>query len=129
MNRLVPFLLASVVLFACQEPLSPQPAGEADLFLAGFPVIQSASGGGVIGGGQPRSFGFIAEVHLDLSVTGRFQAGTKRGRIEGRVTCVTFLENRAWVGGVVTHAPRGDEEFVGRDAAFDGSADSPRWCL
>jgi len=125
---------ALLVLAGCDG--SGTPAGP------GMPSIDLDDGGGVIasatGGGRyllantfDVQFAFSAVQHASGKVMGNFHHKLDTGAgtfdFKGEVTCLAFdpVENRAWIGGVITHNHSTDPFYqsnsvfeVGQDAWF-----------
>jgi hypothetical protein len=124
---------AAAVAAACE---APTPSGLAHIdasAAASRSVVASTSGGGkaeLPPGFSPLDFAYNAKTHADGSASGQFRQfyESADGTVDfhGIVTCVTFdpVNNRAWIGGVVTQNNSTDPAAqtpihqVGKDAWF-----------
>lgn len=91
-------------------------------------VVESARGGGHFQeAGALRTFAFTAKNRADGSTQGQWQVHNRANgvREHGVVTCLEVVDNRAWIGGTVTHSS--DPLRVGQDRnfrVFDGGEGS-----
>lgn len=105
-------LLAAMALaLACQSSDSVEPdlrSASTRMLAAGQHVVGHANGEGVVNVGVPMDFSMNALLRADGSATGEgfHHAVVATGIIEfrTRVTCVAIdpVNNRAWIGGVIT---------------------------
>jgi hypothetical protein len=127
--RLSPVLL----LAACEPPSAPEappPAPDPDLNLLGARRLDIAVGQGTFDAGVVVNFAFSAIGIPDRNAIGAFRFETELGGLpvefDARVTCLAVdrVNDRAWVGGVVTRNESTHPSFttpihqVGRDIWF-----------
>jgi hypothetical protein len=131
--RHLTIIAAAALAAACE---SPTPSGLARIDApaeASRDVVASTSGGGkaeLPPGFSLLEFAYNAKAHADGSASGQFRQfyESADGTVDfhGSVTCVTFdpVNNRAWIGGVVTQNRSTDPAAqtpihqVGKDAWF-----------
>lgn len=107
MHRSILLLAPALLLAACETASAPSEATALLTSRAGG-MTAHASGGGVFDVGVLAHFSFNATGYGDGSAVGalRFQAELSGLAIEfrGRVTCLAVdpINNRAWIGGVIT---------------------------
>jgi hypothetical protein len=96
------WLLCAVTLLACnsERATGPEPA-----FAVGNGVGAMATGSGHLlqANGELRKFTFAAITHQNGSVSGQFNlvAGNADLVAHGTVTCMTVIDNQAWIGGTI----------------------------
>ena len=126
-----------------QPPIEKPPIEE---FLPGVPVldpfalfvdpsagdVEWARGKGDMHLGPAlRTFAFVARNRADGTTRGSYQIDNRETGIreQGTVTCLEVLDNRAWIGGIITHSS--DPSRVGMERVFsvvdngEGSDDPP----
>lgn len=136
-------VLAGMVM-ACDTPTGVESAAIGPLLTKDNAVVASASGGGkaqLPAGFSLLSFAFTANLRGTGDATGHFrqvyESASGTVDFKGTVTCVSFDadNNRAWIGGVITHnnstnpGVQGAIHQPGRDVWFrvvdNGEGDSP----
>jgi hypothetical protein len=120
-------VLCGVLFTACEQSLSEGPTAPAvPSFSVGEGVSASATGSGgfVQANGELRKFAFAATTFRDGSVGGRFElvAGDADLVAHGTVTCMTVIDNQAWVGGTLDRNSIGAPFTHGWWRAVDNSA-------
>jgi hypothetical protein len=87
-------------------------------------VIQKVSAGGadivLVPPGGDANFSLNAVKLANGTVKGQYEDVLKGGLqpgIHARVTCLSVRGNQAWVSGVITHTPPGQEAFIGSGVA------------
>jgi hypothetical protein len=102
--RMPACLLGAVLLSACDAERTQAPAPTPS-FAVGAGVEAAATGSGhfVAADGELRKFAFAAITHRNGDVGGQFQlvAGNADLVAHGTVTCMTVIDNQAWIGGTL----------------------------
>lgn len=110
MTRRISFAVALVLAVACSDDAARDlPTSPIGLTEAGSPVVASASGGAhlTVFANAPkglglRNFTFTARAHASGEVDGEWQLVAGGTIVHGDVTCLTVVDDRARIGGIVT---------------------------
>ena len=97
-----PWLLGAVTLLACNGEGATGPDTQ-PAFTTGVHAMATGSGLLLQANGELRTFTFAAIAHMDGSVSGQFNlvAGNADLIAHGTVTCMTVVDNQAWIGGTI----------------------------
>jgi hypothetical protein len=127
MSKRQRYLFPAVLALAACDASQPAEPAIAPSLAVGQQVIGHVTGEGSIDVGVPMFFNMTALLHADGSATGEAYHFASLGatfiEFRTRVTCVSFdpVNNRAWVGGVITENTSTDpvrmqpRNEVGRD--------------
>jgi hypothetical protein len=96
-------LLCAVALLACANDGTTGPDSGPAFNASGVSAAATGSAHLIQANGELRKFTFAAITHADGSISGQFElvAGNADLVAHGTVTCMTVIDNQAWVGGTI----------------------------